>query len=139
MGMVCLNSLIVKSCEKLYFRPNSVYWAAVTRFCKTSRCASIGLFFQASMRHMRMRARDDMAGERSLIHQQDRKERGYKMFNIQFSIFNVQALIIEHLAMHIENLSLLTPNAGLSLLRVNNPSFSIQNFFPGIVFLLLHH
>jgi hypothetical protein len=35
--------------------------------CNTSRWASNGLFFQASMRQYRMRARDDMAGLSKLI------------------------------------------------------------------------
>src|SRR5687768_2660372 len=67
MGMVCLNVFRLKVPEKLYLRPNSVYCAAVTRSCNTSRCASMGLFFHPSMRHKRIRARDDIAGDNNFI------------------------------------------------------------------------
>src|SRR5688572_6707711 len=65
MGTAFLNDLTLKSFEKLYFFPNSVYWAEVTRSCSTSRCESSGWFFHASMRQSRMRARPDMAGDKS--------------------------------------------------------------------------
>src|SRR6188768_1232201 len=72
MGTASLKARNVNSSEKLYFLPNSVYCAAVTRFCNTSRCASIGLFFQASMRHIRIRASDDMAGLSNFIEKQNK-------------------------------------------------------------------
>ena len=56
---------MLNNSEKLYFLPNSVYWAEVTRSCNTSRCASTGLFFQASMRQSRILASCDMAGDKS--------------------------------------------------------------------------
>src|SRR5689334_7413988 len=73
MGTACLYDFILKSFEKLYLRPNSVYCAEVTRSCKTSRCASIGWFFHPSMRQRRMRASEDIAGLSSFIYTQNKK------------------------------------------------------------------
>src|SRR5262245_14516880 len=73
IGTVCLKERTVNSFEKLYFLPISVYCADVTRSCKISRCASIGLFIQAWMRHIRIRAKDDMAGDKIFITYQSKK------------------------------------------------------------------
>src|SRR6185436_18637870 len=73
MGTACLYDFILKSLEKLYLRPNSVYCAEVTRSCKTSRCASMGLFFHPSMRQSLIRASEDMAGLSSFICKQSKK------------------------------------------------------------------
>ena len=50
-----------------------MYWADVTKSCKTSRCVATGLLLQFSMRQERIRANRDMAGESNFIYQQDRK------------------------------------------------------------------
>src|SRR4026207_490686 len=73
LGTACLYDLILKSFEKLYLRPNSVYCAEVTRSCKTSRCASMGLFFHPSMRQSLIRASEDMAGLSNFINTQNKK------------------------------------------------------------------
>src|SRR6185295_2298149 len=73
IGTACLYDFILKSFEKLYLRPNSVYCAEVTRSCKTSRWASIGLFFHPSMRQSLIRASEDMAGLSSFIYTQNKK------------------------------------------------------------------
>jgi hypothetical protein len=57
-----LKVLVLKSLEKSYFLPISVYWPDVTKSCNTSRCADIGCCIQASMRQERNLARVDMAG-----------------------------------------------------------------------------
>src|SRR5882762_467552 len=67
MGTACLNSRREKILEKLYFRPNSVYWAEVTRCCKTSLCTATGLCIHCSICHRRNLASRDMAGLRSFI------------------------------------------------------------------------
>src|SRR5258708_13647128 len=67
MGTACLNSGREKILEKLYFRPNSVYCAEVTRCCKTSLCTAMGLCIHCSIRHRRNLASRDMAGLRSFI------------------------------------------------------------------------
>src|SRR5580658_9032077 len=66
--MACLNSRMEKILEKLYFRPNSVYCADVTRCCKTSRCTATGSRIHCSMRPRRNLASLDMAGLNSFIH-----------------------------------------------------------------------
>ena len=60
--MACLNVFVLKSFEKSYFLPISVYCPAVTRSCNTSRCAEMGCCIQASMRQERNLAKVDMAG-----------------------------------------------------------------------------
>src|SRR5688572_19860058 len=70
-GTDCLKSLRSKRLEKLYFLPNSVYCAEVIRSCSTSRWESTGCDFQASMRHRRMRAKEDMAGDKSFTEGQN--------------------------------------------------------------------
>jgi hypothetical protein len=52
----------LKSLEKSYFLPNSVYCPAVTKSCNTSRCAEMGCCIQASILQERNLARVDMAG-----------------------------------------------------------------------------
>src|SRR5678815_5647047 len=64
---------MLKSLEKLYLRPNSVYCAEVTRSCKTSRCASMGLFTHPTMRQSLIPASKDIAGLKSFIYIQNKK------------------------------------------------------------------
>src|SRR5688572_22802793 len=79
--------------EKLYLLPNSVYCADATRSCNTSRWASTGLFFQASMRQRRNLANPDMAGESILIKNRKSEIEKRKYVKIKSRFFSLKTLL----------------------------------------------